>query len=152
MWASWSMGVFKLKHLFCGYSRLFCGYTRLFHRYTGLFRRYTGPFGRYTGFLCGYTGLFCGCRGLELIHLHVNVCRLMHLRVVSQVDLSAHCLSRCADWSKDPLRGGVSYVPYSLIKNREEKDPPWRTTPKFINFRGGSSVGSLFLPVLGQGI
>jgi len=47
-------------------------------------------------------------------------------------------------WSKEPPPpGGVSYLLCSLIKNREQEDPPWRTTHKMdqfwgLFFRGGS--------------
>jgi len=40
-------------------------------------------------------------------------------------------------WSKEPPHpGGVSYLLCSPIKNREEEDPPWRTTPKIDQFWG----------------
>jgi len=40
-------------------------------------------------------------------------------------------------WSKEtPLPGGVSYLLSSQIKNREEEDPPWRTTPEIDQFWG----------------
>ena len=42
-----------------------------------------------------------------------------------------------ATWSEEaPPSGGVSYLLCSLIKNREEEDPPWKTTPKNDQFGG----------------
>jgi len=35
---------------------------------------------------------------------------------------------------KNPPPWGVSYLLCSLIKNREEEDPSWRTTPKIDQF------------------
>jgi len=37
---------------------------------------------------------------------------------------------------KPPPSGGISYLLYSLIKNQEEEEPPWRTTPKIDQFWG----------------
>jgi len=43
----------------------------------------------------------------------------------------------CKSWSKEPPpQGGFSYLLCSLIKNPEEEDPPWRTTPKIDQFWG----------------
>ena len=40
-------------------------------------------------------------------------------------------------WSKEtPPPGGLSYLLCSLIENRGEEDPPWRTTPKIDQFWG----------------
>ena len=51
-----------------------------------------------------------------------------------------YILHQCACERDSP--GEVSYLLCSLIKNREEEDPPWRTTPKIDQswgwfFRGG---------------
>ena len=48
-----------------------------------------------------------------------------------------HTLKFTTLWSKEtPPPGGFSYLVCSLIKNREEEDPPWRTTPKIDYFWG----------------
>ena len=47
---------------------------------------------------------------------------------------------------RNPPLGGVSYLLCSLIKNPEEEDPPWRTTPTIDQFCGWFFMGGPLPP------
>jgi len=60
------------------------------------------------------------------LNLHETCQLYTYMRQVLQ-----HLDTSYSSWSKETIPpGGVSYLLYSLIKNREIKDPPWITTPK----------------------
>jgi len=50
----------------------------------------------------------------------------------TQVSSTIMVLSKLTE--RNPPPGGVSYLLCSIIKNQEEEDPPWRTTPKIDQF------------------
>jgi len=83
-------------------------------------------------------------------HILTSLCRAHNFRYPIRYYISdIPCTMTSSQlWSKETLPPGrVSYWLCSLIKNPEEEDPPWRTTPKLINFGDGSSGRVLFLRV-----
>jgi len=85
------------------------------------------------------------CNTMQPIATHMT-CRFCLSTSELQHTALQHIALQYTLIERNPPPGGVSYLLCSLMKNWEEEDPPWRTTPKIDQFWGWFSRGGPLPP------